>query len=319
MSERTDWNTCDCCGLVEVSTDLIWDTDEVFFSNEYEKLRFLKAALVPSEAVCQSCLNLVEEIKKPSLETITSRRQENNLIFRVGEFVLLSNVEWADKPRVSNYIAKIVSLDENKKTYTLEGYGDVEFKEDEFYDVVSEAYVREFRNFIDDSYPDKSDKIYQETEPNGEGISKIDYAFEGGYKEEFIEHLKSKNLPYGRFLEPKYNIGDSFRVSFPYYEDGETTEHIISKIDKSFNEADEIVYWDDNSVYITESELDKQKTMPKATQLVKEGMNRIEFSNSLQKLTVGTDKNGDFILFKDLNIDEKIYYLQAVIEDYKEI
>ena len=162
MSERTDWNTCDCCGLVEVSTDLIWDTDEVFFSNEYEKLRFLKAALVPSEAVCQSCLNLVEEIKKPSLETITSRKQENNLIFRVGEFVLLSNVEWADKPRVSNYIAKIVSLDENKKTYTLEGYGDAEFKEDEFYDVVSEAYVREFRNFIDDSYPDKSDKIYQE-------------------------------------------------------------------------------------------------------------------------------------------------------------
>ena len=59
--------------------------------------------------------------------------------------------------------------------------------------------------------------------------------------------------------------------------------------------------------------------MPKATQLVKEGMNRIEFSNSLQKLTVGTDKNGDFILFKDLNVDEKIYYLQAIIEDYKEI
>jgi hypothetical protein len=52
-----------------------------------------------------------------------------------------------------------------------------------------------------------------------------------GYKNEFIEYLKAKNLPYGRFLEPKFKIGDKFKVHFDYYEKGETTEHIIAKID----------------------------------------------------------------------------------------
>ena len=37
-----------------------------------------------------------------------------------------------------------------------------------------------------------------------------------------------------------------------------TSEHIIAKIDTSFTEADEIVYWSDDQVYITESELIKQ-------------------------------------------------------------
>ena len=67
-----------------------------------------------------------------------------------------------------------------------------------------------------------------------------------------------KDLPYGRFLEPKFKVGDKFKVHFDYYEKGETTEHTIAKIDTSFTEADEIVYWSDDQVYITESELIKQ-------------------------------------------------------------
>ena len=320
INEYTDWNICDCCGLIELSTDLIWDSEEVW-DEDYQNFRFLKATAIPTEAVCEVCMNKAGEISKFSLEDLTARLKQNGLLFRESDKVLIENFDFQENNiKLTTYFGTIKSINIDNKTYTLEEYKDVEFEDEYFYDVLNEAYLMEYGDFIADNYSDLSGSVDEWTSPNWEGIAEIDYAFEEfGYKEEFIEHLKSKNLPYGRFLEPKYNIGDSFRVSFPYYEDGETTEHIISKIDKSFNEADEIVYWDDNSVYITESELDKQKTMPKATQLVKEGMNRIEFSNSLQKLTVGTDKNGDFILFKDLNIDEKIYYLQAIIEDYKEI
>lgn len=133
MSERTDWNTCEVCGLIEISTDLVWDTDEVE-DEAYEALCFLKSTSIPSEAVCEACLLLIDSVNKPSLEIITSRKKENNLIFRIGETVLLENVEWFDKPRVNTYIAKISSIDETKKTYTLEGYGDVEFKDEDFYD-----------------------------------------------------------------------------------------------------------------------------------------------------------------------------------------
>jgi hypothetical protein len=175
----------------------------------------------------------------------------------------------------------------------------------------------EYGDFISGNHSDLSDKVDEWTSPNWEGIAEIDYAFEEfGYKDEFIEHLKSKDLPYGRFLEPKFNIGDKFNVSFSHYEDGEITEHIISKIDKSFNEADEIVYWSDDLVYITESELEKQKT--NVIKLVRDGMNRIEFSNSLQDLIVGNGDDGENIYFYSLSNDEKIYYLQAIIEDYKE-
>ena len=69
-------------------------------------------------------------------------------------------------------------------------------------------------------------------------------------------------------------------------------------------------------MYITESELEKQKT--NVIELVRDGMNRIEFSNSLQGLIIGNNEDGNDLFFKDLNINEKIYYLQAVIEDYKE-
>ena len=319
INEYTDWNICDCCGLIELSTDLIWDSEEVW-DEDYQNFRFLKATAIPTEAVCEVCMNKAGEISKFSLEDLTARLKQNGLLFRESDKVLIENFDFQENNiKLTTYFGTIKSINIDNKTYTLEEYEDVEFKDEDFYDVLNEAYLIEYGDFIANNYPDLSGSVDEWTSPSWEGIAEIDYAFEEfGYKEEFIEHLKSKNLPYGRFLEPKYNIGDSFRVSFPYYEDGETTEHIISKIDKSFNEADEIVYWDDNSVYITESELDKQKTMPKATQLVKEGMNRIEFSNSLQKLTVGTDKNGDFILFKDLNIDEKIYYLQAIIQDYNE-
>lgn len=58
--------------------------------------------------------------------------------------------------------------------------------------------------------------------------------------------------------------------------------------------------------------------MPLVLDLIKDGMNRIEFSNSLQELLVGNNNKGKDIYLKDLNIKEKIYLLEAIVEDYKE-
>ena len=318
INEYTEWNICDCCGLIELSTDLIWDSEEVW-DEDYQNFRFLSSTTIPTEAVCKSCINEAGEISKFSLEDLSDRLKENGMLFRVSDNVLIENFDFQENDiKLTTYFGTIKSINIENKTYTLEEYKNVEFKDEDFYDVLNEAYLMEYGDFISGNYSDLSDKVDEWTSPNWEGIAEIDYAFEEfGYREEFIEHLKSKNLPYGRFLEPKYNIGDNFRVSFPYYEDGETTEHIISKIDKSFNEADEIVYWSDDLAYITESELEKQKT--NVIELVRDGMNRIEFSNALQDLIIGNNEDGNDLFFKDLNIDEKIYYLQAIIEDYKEI
>ena len=320
INEYTNWNICDCCGLIELSTDLIWDSEEVW-DEDYQNFRFLKATAIPTEAVCEVCMNKAGEISKFSLEDLTARLKQNGLLFRESDKVLIENFDFQENNiKLTTYFGTIKSINIDNKTYTLEEYEDIEFKDEDFYDILNEAYLMEYGDFISGNHSDLSDKVDEWTSPNWEGIAEIDYAFEEfGYKEEFIEHLKSKNLPYGRFLEPKYNIGDKFNVSFSHYEDGEITEHIISKIDKSFNEADEIVYWDDNSVYITESELEKQKLTPNVIELIKCGMNRIEFSNALQDLIIGNNEDGNDLFFKDLNIDEKIYYLQAIIEDYKEI
>ena len=306
MSERTDWNTCEVCGLIEISTDLVWDTDEVE-DEAYEALCFLKSTSIPSEAVCEACLLLIDSVNKPSLEIITSRKKENNLIFRIGETVLLENVEWFDKPRVNTYIAKISSIDETKKTYTLEGYGDVEFKDEDFYDVVNEAYLIEYADFIADNHSDLSDKVDEWASPNWEGIAEIDYAFEEfGYKNEFIEYLKAKDLPYGRFLEPQFKVGDKFKVHFDYYEKGETSEHIIAKIDTSFTEADEIVYWSDDQVYITESELIKQTSNYVVW---------VIYANNLEFYKNGMTKNEAEMLYIKLC---KKNYREDGLENFKE-
>lgn len=324
MEEKTAWNTCEVCGLIEVSTDLIWDSDEVY-DEDYQNFRFLQATQVPTEAICEDCLLLTDNLAKPNLQTIIVRKKENNLIFRVGEYILLENVDWNNKLKVSTYIAKISSLDENKKTYTLEEYGDIEFKEEEFYDVVNEAYLFEYANFIAANYPKFSDQVDEWISPNWEGIAKIDYAFENfGYKKEFIEHLKSNNLPYGRFLEPKFKIGDKFKVHFDYYEKEEFTEHIIAKIDTSFTEADEIIYWSNDLVYITESELTKQTSnyvvwaiYANNLEFYKNGMTKedaetlyVELCNKWYRED-GLENFKEFLEVKELSISQYHEYYQS--------
>ena len=182
-----------------------------------------------------------------------------------------------------------------------------------------------YGDFIADNHSDLSDKVDEWTSPNWEGIAEIDYAFkEFGYKNEFIEYLKAKNLPYGRFLEPKFKIGDKFKVHFDYYEKGETTEHIIAKIDTSFTEADEIVYWSDDQVYITESELIKQTSnyvvwvvYANNLELYKNGMTKDEAEAQFISLCKkwyredGLENFKDFLEVEELSISDYEEYYQS--------
>lgn len=213
INDYTDWNICDCCGLIEVSTDLIWDSEEVW-DEDYQNFRFLKATTIPTEAVCKSCINEAGKISKFSLEDLNARLKQNGLLFRESDKVLIENFDFQENNiKLTTYFGTIKSINIENKTYTLEEYGDVEFKEDEFYDVINEAYLMEYGDFISDNYSDLSGKVAEWTSPNHEGIADIDYAFENfGYKNEFIEYLKSKNLPYGRFLESNFKNESQYKV-----------------------------------------------------------------------------------------------------------
>ena len=263
INECTEWNTCDNCEMIEKSDDLTWTNGE-FFGDELAAISFINST-VNIVAICQNCLDMFTSRTKLSLHDIVQRIKENQMIYRVGDLVVLEKVNFEEKnTSLKSYIDTIVSIDEKTKTYKLKSYDDVLFKEEDFYDIANEAYVNEYRKFIANNYPDISEDVDEWSNVNYDGIPEIESAFvEFGYKDEFIEQLKVDNLPYGRLLTPKFNIGDSFTVHFDYYKDNEFTTHQIVKIDKSFTEADEIVYWDDNCVYITESELEKQKNQIK--------------------------------------------------------
>ena len=134
INEYTDWNICDCCGLIELSTDLIWDSEEVW-DEDYQNFRFLRATTIPTEAVCKSCINEAGEISKFSLEDLTARLKQNGLLFRESDKVLIENFDFEENNvKQITYFGTIKSINIDNKTYTLEEYEDVEFKDEDFYD-----------------------------------------------------------------------------------------------------------------------------------------------------------------------------------------
>lgn len=204
INEYTDWNICDCCGLIELSTDLIWDSSDAC-DDDYTNFRFLQGSMVSFDAVCQDCLNKAGMITHSCIEDIALRLKENKMKHKVFDIVLLENVNFKKRniPQTT-VIGEIKSMNLDKKTYTLKEFGNTEFTDEDFYDILNEAYVNEYADFISDNYPNISDRVDEWSYPNWEGHPEIDYAFEEfGYKDEFIEYLKSKDLPYGRFLEAK--------------------------------------------------------------------------------------------------------------------
>ena len=133
INEYTNWNICDCCGLIELSTDLIWDSEEVW-DEDYQNFRFLRATTIPTEAVCEVCMNKAGEISKFSLEDLTARLKQNGLLFRESDKVLIENFDFQENDiKLTTYFGTIKSINIDNKTYTLEEYEDVEFKDEDFY------------------------------------------------------------------------------------------------------------------------------------------------------------------------------------------
>lgn len=263
ISECTEFSTCDSCGLIEKSDDLKWVTSVDYFVEDENIGANFALATLNVDALCEICMDTIIKRTKLDLHEVVQRIRENQMIYRVGDLVVLENVNFDEKnTSLKTYIDYIVSIDENRKTYKLKEYGEIEFTEDDFYDIANEAYVGEYTKFIASQHPELSEDVDQWSKITHEGIPEIEMAFEEfGFKDEFIKHLKANDLPYGKVLTPKFKIGDTFTVHFAYYEEGEVTTHTIVNIDTSFTEANEIVYWDNSYVYICESELEKQKAL----------------------------------------------------------
>ena len=205
----TEFNICDCCGLIEKSNNLKWITSEDFVEDENIGANFALATL-NVDALCEICMDTIIKRTKLDLHEVVQRIRENQMVYRVGDLVVLENVNFDEKnTSLKTYIDYIVSIDENKKTYKLKEYGDIEFTEEDFFDIANEAYVSEYTKFIASQHPDLSEDVNQWSNITHEGIPEIEMAFEEfGYKDEFIEHLKINDLPCGRLLTTKNNIGE---------------------------------------------------------------------------------------------------------------
>lgn len=243
----TEFNICDCCGLIEKSSELYWIIDD-------DKTTQFIARALDAHAVCNECYNVFKNRPLIDLSIIVQRIKENSMIYRVGDLVVIEKIN--DKKRF-DYIE---SFDESTKTYKLIGFPEKTFKEEDFFDAANEAYIVEYTNFIENNYSELIDDIndYKSDYKSFDAEQLIESI---GHQDEFIEYLITNNLPYSRLLTHKFKIGDKFTIHFDYYEKGEVTTHTIARIDKSFTEANEIVYWSDDYVFITESELEKQKAL----------------------------------------------------------
>ncbi len=112
----TEFNICDCCALIEKSVDLAWTVGE-FDGVEHEAICFINSTL-NIDAICQNCLDMFISRTHLSLHDIVQRIKENQMVYRVGDLVILENVNFDEKNiSIKTYIDYIVSLDEKNKTY----------------------------------------------------------------------------------------------------------------------------------------------------------------------------------------------------------
>ena len=194
MEECTEWNFCDCCLMIEKSDDLTW-TDGQFFDDEKVAINFVNASYSNFAAICQNCLNKFISRTKLSLHEIVQRIKENKMIFRIGDFVILKNKDLI----LNNMFGYIESLDESTQTYKLKEFENVVIKEEDLFDVANEAYIIEYNKFIENNHVEKVDDLSDFANDNKEHT--IDMLVENfGYKDEFIEHLKTNDLPFERFV-----------------------------------------------------------------------------------------------------------------------
>lgn len=194
IEECTEWNFCDCCLMIEKSNDLTW-TDGQFFDDEKVAINFVNASYSNFAAICQNCLNKFISRTKLSLHEIVQRIKENKMIFRIGDFVILKNKDLI----LNNMFGYIESLDESTQTYKLKEFDNVVIKEEDLFDVANEAYIIEYNKFIENNHVEKVDDLSDFANDNKEHT--IDMLVENfGFKDEFIEYLKSNDLPYEKFV-----------------------------------------------------------------------------------------------------------------------
>jgi hypothetical protein len=201
IEEYTEWNICDCCLMIEKSDDLAW-TDGQFFEDEEVAINFVNASYSNFAAICQNCLNKFISRTKLSLHEIVQRIKENKMVYRVGDLVILKNVVL----KSNNMFAYIESLDEATQTYKLKGFENVVIKEEDLFDIANEAYIIEYNEFIKNKHVEKVDDLSDFANDNKEHT--IDMLVEKfGFKDEFIEHLKTNDLPFERFVN-KSKVSD---------------------------------------------------------------------------------------------------------------
>ena len=180
--------------MIEKSDDLTW-TDGQFFDDEKDAINFVNASYSNFAAICQNCLNKFISRTKLSLHEIVQRIKENKMIFRIGDFVILKNKDLI----LNNMFGYIESLDETTQTYKLKEFDNVVIKEEDLFDVANEAYIIEYNKFIENNHVEKVDDLSDFANDNKEHT--IDMLVENfGYKDEFIEHLKTNDLPFERFV-----------------------------------------------------------------------------------------------------------------------
>ncbi len=297
----TEFNICDCCGLIEKTNNLKWITSEDFVEDENIGANFALATL-NVDALCEICMDTIIKRTKLDLHEVVQRIRENQMVYRVGDLVVLENVNFDEKKTsLKTYIDYIVSIDENRKTYKLKEYGDIEFKEDDFFDIANEAYVSEYTKFIASQHPDLSEDVDQWSKITHEGIPEIEMAFEEfGFKDEFIEHLKINDLPYSRLLTTKNNIG----------------ELELEKQESSVNEEldESLIVKNELLEYIFCQDVDNNIVIPTYNQLID-----VDDYQSNWKLT---EEYGDYSLSTLVYLvneeSSKFFSIQKVLNGHKE-
>lgn len=286
----TEFNICDSCGLIEKTNELNW-------LGEDNKTTMFVRKSIHAEAICSECYEVFDKRVNITLSIIVQRISQNEMIYRVGDLVILNNV---DKKLKSNKLySYIESLDESTQTYKLKDFGDKVFKEEDFFDTGNEAYVIEYNKFIEKNYIEKTDELSDFASEYKEHT--IDMLFENfGYKDEFIEYLRTNNLPYGRLLTPKNNI----------------EELELEKQESSVNEEldESLIVKNELLEYIFCQDVDNNIVIPTYNQLID-----VDDYQSNWKLT---EEYGDYSLSTLVYLvneeSSKFFSIQKVLNGHKE-
>jgi len=176
IKNSTDLAFCDYCNSIQKNDDLIHIYQDGFTDED----TLIASYLLGASYVCPTCINLLDTLATPSLDDIKTNLSNYGTVFRPGNYVVFARKIYKVEQCSSGY-------------YYLEGLERL-VKEDEIvFDAINYALCNEYANIVDE-YTDRIDEYDELNTPDSEGILEIGFAIrEFGYKNEFIEDLKSRN------------------------------------------------------------------------------------------------------------------------------